>query len=132
MVFNLFKFKKEKKAEPENKFHEKRTENTQETSPAVSFFGSDASLILKGAHATEKSGYLNSFNQYVFKIASKANKIEVKKAVEKMYGVKVERVMISLTPAKKRKLGRQEGERAGFKKAVVKLAKGHKIDIAPK
>lgn len=134
MAFNLFK--KEKRAElrkePEEKQKNKKEEKVQEVSSAVSFSGSDTSLILKGPHVTEKAGYLNGFNQYVFKVASRSNKIEVKRAVEKMYGVRVERVAIALMPAKKRRLGRQEGEKAGFKKAIIKLAEGQKIDIIPK
>ncbi len=104
----------------------------KETKPPTSFSGADTSLVLRGAHVTEKSGFLNSFSQYVFRVATGANKIEIKKAVEKMYGVKVDRVMISVMPAKTRRLGQHEGEKAGFKKAIVKLSAGQKIDIMPK
>ncbi|TSC74400.1 MAG: large subunit ribosomal protein L23 [Parcubacteria group bacterium Gr01-1014_44] len=105
---------------------------TSHQPPATNLAGADTSLVLKGAHVTEKSGFLNNFNQYVFKVATRSNKIEIKKAVEKMYGVKVDRVMISIMPAKKRRLGRYEGEKSGFKKAIVKLTPGHKIDVIPK
>ena len=88
-----------------------------------------STLVLRGVHVTEKARNLNSLNQYVFKVAAKANKIEIKKTVEKVYGVKVDRVMISVMPAKKRRLGRQEGEKSGFKKAIVKLSEGSKIDM---
>src|SRR3989338_5518171 len=125
MSFNLFK--KEKKTKSGKKLPAVPSETAKETVPAASFSGADDSLVLKGAHVTEKSGFLNKFNQYVFKVSPRSNKIEIKKAVEKMYGVKVDRVMISVMPSKKRRLGRYEGEKSGFKKAVVKLAAGHKI-----
>ena|SRR3989344_3679547 len=131
MSFNLFK---KNKPDKENK---NKTDTTELSKPEISnqqlttSFG-DVSLILRGAHVTEKAGNLNSLNQYVFKVSTQSNKIEIKKAVEKMYGVKVARVMISVVPAKKRRLGRQEGEKAGFKKAIVKLVAGQKIDIMPK
>lgn len=124
MVFNLFK-----KSDKEKKV---TTEAPKEIVAALPSGMTDTSLILKGAHVTEKAGNLNSLNQYVFKVAVGSNKIEIKKAVEKMYGVKVDQVRISVMPAKKRRLGRQEGEKSGFKKAMVKLAEGQKIEIMPK
>ena len=127
MAFNLFKKEKEIKSTSD------QTPKGEDVIKSDTVAGmADFSLILRGPHVTEKSGFLNSFNQYVFKVASRSNKIEIKKAVEKMYGVKVERVMISVVPSKARRLGRQEGERSGFKKAIVKLAEGQKIDVMPK
>ncbi|MDO8663783.1 MAG: 50S ribosomal protein L23 [Candidatus Wildermuthbacteria bacterium] len=115
------KASKDKEAEPK--------EVKESGLPAGAF---DVSLVLRGAHVTEKAGLLNGINQYVFKVAPRSNKIEIKKAVEKMYGVKVDQVRISVMPSKKRRLGNQEGEKGGFKKAMVKLAGGEKIDIMPK
>lgn len=124
MALNFFKKTKTKE--------EKKTDAIESSKPETSSGAADTSLILKGAHVTEKAALLNGINQYVFKVASRSNKIEIKKAVEKMYGVKVDQVRISIMPAKKRRLGQQEGEKAGFKKAMVKLAAGSKIDIMPK
>lgn len=126
MFFNFFKKDKKKKSVVQ------KTELIEETSPSASLSKTDHFLILKGLYVTEKSGHLSGFNQYVFKVVPRSNKLEIKKAVEKMYGVKVVRVTVSLAPSKKRKLGRQEGERAGFKKAIIKLAEGYKIDVASK
>lgn len=131
MALNFFKKSKppkEKKIEKAEEVAEKQ--ETKET--GLPSGAADTSLILKGAHVTEKAGLLNGLNQYVFKVASRSNKIEIRKAVEKMYGVKVDQVRISITPSKTRRLGQQEGEKAGFKKAMVKLAEGQKIDITPK
>ena len=52
-----------------------------------------------------------------------------KKAIEKMYKVKVKSVSITMKPAKARRVGKHEGFKAGFKKAIVTLIKGDKIDI---
>ena len=129
MALNLFKKSKPK----EEKKEEKKAETAEQKEAVVlSADAADTSLVLKGVHVTEKAGFLNGLNQYVFKVAFRSNKIEIKKAVEKMYGVKVDRVTVAVVPAKKRRLGRQEGERSGYKKAMVKLAAGHKIDVMPK
>ena len=129
MALNLFK-----KSKPKGEKKEEKKAETAEQKEAVvlSSGAADTSLVLRGAHVTEKAGFLNSLNQYVFKVASRSNKIEIKKAVEKMYGVKVDRVTVAVVPAKKRRLGRQEGERSGYKKAMVKLAAGHKIEVMTK
>ena len=126
MTFNIFKKEKEVK----NTDQTPKGENVTQGGNLAGI--TDFSLILRGPHVTEKSGFLNGFNQYVFKVSARSNKIEIKKAVEKMYRVKVDRVMISVIPSKKRRLGQQEGERSGFKKAIVKLAAGHKIDVVSK
>ena len=129
MALNLFKKKKDG-GDKKTDIAEISQPNTNNQTPTTNL--ADVSLVVKGAHVTEKAGSLNKLNQYAFKVASGANKIEIKKAVEKMYGVKVERVTTSVVPAKKRKFGRQEGEKAGFKKAIVKLVEGSKIHIMPK
>ena len=83
---------------------------------------------------TEKSELLSSdLNQYVFLVDKKANKIEVKKAVEELYGVAVESVNTMIMPGKSRtrytKTGMQRGRRPSFKKAVVTLTEGEEIDF---
>ena len=91
-----------------------------------------ASEILKGPHVTEKATDLAKKNMYVFKISDRSNKTEVKKAVEDAYGVKVVSVRIINIPSKKRRLGRIEGERKKYRKAVVRVAEGQKIEVLPK
>ncbi|OGN09201.1 MAG: 50S ribosomal protein L23 [Candidatus Yanofskybacteria bacterium RIFCSPHIGHO2_02_FULL_41_11] len=90
---------------------------------------SDGSL-LKGFYVSEKASLLNSFNQYVFKVDTHANKAEVKKQVEKVFSVKVRDVKILIMPEKRRDMGRHPGVKPGFKKAVVRLQEGHSIDQA--
>ena len=86
---------------------------------------------LKSPHITEKATALSSQNQYVFKVEKKSNKTEIKKAIEEVYGVGVLNVNIINIPRKKRRLGRIEGFKPGYKKAIVKLKEGEKIEIMP-
>jgi large subunit ribosomal protein L23 len=88
--------------------------------------------VLESPYITEKSTGLVEKNQYVFKIYPRANKVEVKRAIEDLYGVKVEKVRIVKIPSKKRRLGRIEGKKKGFKKAIVKLKEGQTIEVLPR
>ena len=88
--------------------------------------------ILQRPIISEKALGLESKGEYVFMVAGHANKSEVKKEVEKKYSVKVERVnMITYQPKKVLLRGRV-GSKSGFKKAMVKLLHGHKIELLPK
>ena len=79
---------------------------------------------------TEKSTAFAGQNKYVFRVSPKTNKTEVRKAIEKLYDVKVKAVTVVNTVGKKRQVGRFEGWRPGFKKAVVTLEKGYNIEIS--
>ena len=80
-------------------------------------------------HISEKSSDLLALNSYVFKIFGKTNKITAKKTIEKHYGVKVESVRVLNTNSKKRIRGNTVGHKPGYKKAIVKLKEGFKIDL---
>ncbi len=92
--------------------------------------------VIKEPHITEKATFLTEQDKYIFKIFSKANKIETKKAIESLYGVKVKKVSIIHLPSKRRRLGQSQGWRhglkKGFKKAIVTLKKGEKIELLPR
>jgi len=78
---------------------------------------------------TEKGMRLTNVGQYVFKVASRANKTEIKKAVEKAFDVKVVGVRIANMPAKETRRGRVSGKISAWKKAIIKLESGNKIEI---
>ena len=59
--------------------------------------------------------------KYTFKVANFANKIEIKKAVEQLFGVKVEKVNTISVKGKKKRMGRHEGYTSDWKKAIVTL-----------
>lgn len=88
--------------------------------------------ILKAPHVTEKATDLVAKNKYVFKVYPKANKIEIKKAIEDLYGVDVLTVRTIIIPARKRRLGKNEGWQKGYKKAIIKIKEGQKIEILPR
>ena len=70
---------------------------------------------------TEASMDMLAEKKYTFKVATDANKIEIKKAVEEIFGVKVDKVTTMNFDGKLKRMGRFEGRRAAYKKAVVKL-----------
>lgn len=77
---------------------------------------------------TEKSTMLKEKNREVcFEVDPHANKVEIKKAVEQLFKIKVERVRIQHKRGKKRRIGRNEGRRKNWKKAYVKLKEGEKM-----
>ena len=86
--------------------------------------------VLKGPMLTEKGTLQKEMdNKVLFKVAKGANKIEIKNAVEKIFKVKVERVTTIVYKGKKKRMGRYEGKRPDWKKAIVKLKEGEKLDF---
>lgn len=88
--------------------------------------------ILQFPHVSEKATELTKFNQYAFKVHPKANKEEIKKAIEKLYGVEVLNVRIINIPPKRRRFRQIEGWRKGYKKAIIKIKEGQKIEVLPR
>lgn len=79
---------------------------------------------------TEKTMKLNAENNAVtFEVPKTTNKIEVRQAVENLFGVKVKKVNILNTKDKKKRVGRYTGVVHGYKKAVVFLEPGSSIDL---
>lgn len=78
---------------------------------------------------TEKVSYLSSYGQYVFEVSPKTNKIEIAKAVERAYGVKPVSVNIIRVRGKKVRYGKTSGMTKNWKKAIVTLKSGDKIEI---
>lgn len=68
-------------------------------------------------------------NKYVFRVDMKANKLQIKSAVEELFKVRVEDVTTMRMYGKPKRLGRFEGRRPDWKKAVVKLKKGETIEL---
>lgn len=78
---------------------------------------------------TEKGSIEQADNKYYFSVKKNANKIEIKKAVEEIYKVKVEAVNTQVMPGKNKRVRYQQGTTPDWKKAVVTLKDGHKIDL---
>ena len=86
--------------------------------------------VLLGPHVSEKAtSVAESGNQVVFKVRSDATKTDVRRAVELLFEVKVERVTVARMPAKTKRFGQRQGKRGGWKKAYVRLAPGSDINF---
>jgi len=132
-IFDIFK-KKTKKEEKKKVVKEEPVvkPKTEEVPVKKEIDLSESYQIIKSPQITEKASKLAEENQYVFKVFPQANKIQIKKAIEKIYGVDVEKVRIINVPSKTRRLGRISGVKPGYKKAIVEIKKGQKIEILPR
>lgn len=141
-------FKKEEKPKPEEKHVPakevkvkapagKTVQNSKtavkpavKTSPASSLVKNEkAALILSTPHISEKGNLLSAQNQYVFRVVPRANKPEVKKAIEALYRVKVTSVNIINRPPRPKRWQQRTGYQSGYKKAIITLKAGDKIEI---
>lgn len=86
--------------------------------------------IIERPLLTEKSVAGAGIGKYTFRVRKSANKIEIGKAVEKVFNVKVDGVNTMIVKGKKKRLGRHpEGRTADWKKAIVTLKPGYKIEV---
>lgn len=85
--------------------------------------------VLIAPHVTEKtSRAMQDHNQYTFRVRRNATKIDIRKAVELMFDVKVSGVQVANEPGKQRRFGKTHGRTQDWKKAYVSLAEGQAID----
>jgi len=85
--------------------------------------------VLRRPLITEKNTTLQAQNKYAFEVAKEANKPQVKQAVEKAFKVKVTTVNTIMVPGKSRRVGRRVVQTQSWKKAVVTLKPGDKIEF---
>lgn len=91
---------------------------------------SDFDVIIEPLITEKTMGQTQTANEATFKVAKKANKTQIKNAIERIYGVKVLDVRtINVLPKKTTRGTRHNGTIAGFKKAIVKIEKGQAIDL---
>lgn len=86
--------------------------------------------IIKAPVVTEKSSKLAKNNQFAFKVDVKAHKTEIKQAVEKLFNVKVKDVSTINSRPKSKRVGKYVGKTNRYKKAIITLAEGNKIDLS--
>lgn len=85
--------------------------------------------IIRAPSITEKNTLLRTKqNKYVFEVLRTATKQDIKKAVENLFSVKVEKINTMLVKGKKKRMGKHVGYRPNWKKAIVSLAEGQSID----
>ena len=91
---------------------------------------SDPRSIIRKVLITEKGTVLReTMHQYFFEVAREANKIEIKRAVEAVFNVKVDSVQTMQVRGKVKRQGRYSGRRNDWKKAIVKLKPDQKIEL---
>ena len=78
---------------------------------------------------TEKTASLANENKYAFKVSPKANKTEIKPAIESIFKVKVMSITTSNSHPKKKRVGKYTGMTNKYKRAIVKLAEGQSINF---
>lgn len=86
--------------------------------------------ILNSLLRTEKGSIQVNDSKYLFSVKGSANKIQIKKAVESIYNVKVQDVNTQVVPGKLKRVRYQVGKTPDWKKAIVTLKPGQKIDLA--
>jgi len=90
----------------------------------------DPHHIIKRPVITEKTNLSKEeANHHVFMVAQNANKVEIRRAVEELFGVHVRSVKTSIMRGKNKRRGRTIGRTPNWKKAIVKIAKGETIDF---
>ena len=90
----------------------------------------DIYKVIKEPHITEKGTLQKELhNQMTFKVPKRANKVEIRKAIEALFKTKVISVRTMNMMGKRRRMGRNVGKRADWKKAIVKLAPGENIEF---
>jgi len=85
--------------------------------------------VIKNMIRTEKGSNLLVFNKYLFNVDVNSNKIEIKKAVEDIYKVKVDSVRIMNMKGKKKRVRYQQGMTSAWKKAIVTLKPESRIEV---
>ena len=90
---------------------------------------SNPRTVIQEPVITEKATILREGNKYAFRVHAKANKIQIRQAIESIFSVKVESVRTVNVPSKPKRQGLHQGRRAGWKKAYVTLKAGDSIEI---
>jgi large subunit ribosomal protein L23 len=85
--------------------------------------------VVKGLLRTEKGASLQPINKYLFWVDPGSNKIEIKRSIEDIYKVKVANVNTIIMRGKLRRVRYAQGKTPDWKKAIVTLKEGNKIDI---
>ena len=91
--------------------------------------GDPRNVLVKPLMTEKSMQQKEELNAITFKVSVGATKVEVRQAVEKVFNVKVATVRTASHEGKWKRMGKFEGRRPGWKKAIVTLAPGHKIDL---
>lgn len=87
-------------------------------------------IILAPVVTEKTAGITADGNKVVFKVAKDANKVQIRQAVEEAFNVKVSNVNTTNVRPKKKRVGRYTGATKAYKKAIITLAEGSKLDLS--
>ena len=88
-------------------------------------------FLVKNPIISEKAHDLSAMGKYVFLVDKQANSPEVKKVIENVYKVNIVKLNVLNVKPKKRRLGRSIGTKPGYKKVIITLKEGQKLDVMP-
>jgi len=86
-------------------------------------------ILIKPLVSEKNTRLSQNHNQYAFQVLSRSNKFEIAQAVSKRFGVEVERVRTLIQRGKIKTVGRNIGKKSNFKKAIVTIKEGQKIEL---
>lgn len=143
-LFDIFKGKKGKderlKRPPKGALKRPSSEKTKETEAEAEEkterkatperISELASFVFLSPHVTEKSTIASGKGVYEFKVRKNANKNMVARAILELYGFKPLKIAMINMPSKKRRVRGMRGTKSGFKKAIIYLKQGDKIELA--
>lgn len=86
-------------------------------------------ILLRPIITEKTTRLMDDENTYVFQVGDAANKVQVKRAIEALYGVQVASVRTLRMRGKVKRFGRHYGKRSNWKKAYITLAEGHALDL---
>jgi len=123
------KTEKEKQALPKTDVKKEKVPTANQSKTVIKKFpGKTAGVLIKPL-ISEKASFIGQYGQYVFEVNPKVNKIEVAQAIANTYGVKPARVNIIHVRGKEVRYGRTVGKTKSYKKAIVTLKPGEKIEL---
>lgn len=92
-------------------------------------FRTETVKVILSPVISEKAAHLADMNQYVFRVESSSNRVQVRQAFVDLYGVQPSRINIVNVPGKSVRFGRRTGRRSGWKKAIITVPKGSSIQV---
>ncbi len=104
-------------------------EEAPKTKVAAVKAGTVGSSVILRPMVTEKAAHMSAIGQYVFAVDPRANKIEIRNAIRSMYGITPSSVNVQKVGGKQVRYGKMYGVRKDWKKAIVTLPKGKKIEV---
>jgi large subunit ribosomal protein L23 len=120
-----------KKSEEETPVADQAVQTNEAQAPIAVIGVAKNRLAVIIPRLSEKTTNMEKFGKYVFRVEGKSNKVELRKALEKTYGVKIDKINIVTVKSRARRYGRSSGRIGGFKKAIVTLKPdSKKIEIA--